>query len=749
MNDFSSDSGNYCAVDPLHAAYLSSSAIMFLVDVERAVFLDANPAACAFYGFTPEEMRGAPAAAVSLRSPEQARELLRSMLEGGGSQFATRHRLKNGELRDVELNVSVVALEEGRQALFFVCHDITALTLAQRSLREREGLLKAILDSAGEGIGFKDTGHVYREANPAFCAMLGAPCELVLGRTSANFFAPEHDAQNTASDLQVLERRASVVYETIYPGKDGPRQVSVHKSPVFDADGGPLGVVFISRDITDERRAGEALRKSEGLLRAMLNSARDSIFVLDPGGVFHLVNTAFCELIGKPEEDILGQGMDEVFEPAELHLQRSTHTLTATTRQPVHFAQRIQRPGGAQDDNARPAGDVWISLVKTPIEDEAGGLLGILGMGRDVTEQHIADAALRESERRFSSLARQLPVGVFEADASGGLTFANERMLRLTGRTQEQLAGNGWLMSVHAEDRAEFARAWQTTLEQAGSLSREVRLVGPRGVVTWVACRVGPMRDGSGRVMGYLGSLDDISGRKQAEALREDVEAVVRHDLKSPLGGLQNALELLGLLGPLTSEQQQVCVEGGELLRRMLELITLSLDLAAIETGRYTPRPEEVDVAQVLESLRRELRPLLSAKALTLQISGAEEGAFPALGERRLLDNALANLLKNAAEAAPEGGVVEVRLFREEEGARPMAGVAVRNPGEVPQDMRARFFEKYATSGKPNGTGLGTYSALLLVRTMGGTLVLDTGEPGHTTITMRLPLPPAGDGAAG
>ena len=102
------------------------------------------------------------------------------------------------------------------------------------------------------------------------------------------------------------------------------------------------------------------------------------------------------------------------------------------------------------------------------------------------------------------------------------------------------------------------------------------------------------------------------------------------------------------------------------------------------------------------------------------------------LGERRLLDNDLANLLKNASEAAPEGGRVEVRLEREPDGA-PFARVVIRNPGEVPRDVRARFFEKYATSGKPGGTGLGAYSALLLVRTMGGALTRDTGEPGHRT----------------
>lgn len=753
-----------CDGSLFRAAFLATRSIMFLIDPATGDIIDGNPAACEFYGYSLEEARHVSITDVSLMPRDAVLELMQGVLKGGAVQFASRHKLKSGELRDMELDATPIVLHDGRPAVFFVGHDITARMRAERALRERESLLKAILDSAGEGIGFKDVEHVYREANPAFCTMLGAPCEQVLGRKSEEFFDPETDARNLETDLQVLKERASLVYEIAYPAREtddgGLRQVSVNKSPVFDADGNPMGVVFISRDITRERKAGEALRKSESLLRAMMDSARDSIFVVDDADILREGNPAFCELMNKPREEILGRSLDEVFEPEELHLQRSTSSLTATTRQPVHFVQRIQRP--AQGDD-KPASDVWISVVKTAIEDDSGRFLGVLGMGRDITEQKAADLALRESERRFSTLVRQSPVGVFETDARGRLSFANERMQRQTARTQEQLLGNGWLMCVHAGDRADFVREWHAALAEAAELAREVRLAGPRGVVTWVTCRIRPMRDGAGRVIGYLGTLGDVTERKQAEALREDVEAVVRHDLKSPLGGMQSALELIAFLGPLTAEQEQVMGEARSLVRRMLGLITLSLDLAAIEAGRYTPRPEPVDLPEVLAGLKKELRPLVAGKILTLDILSDPPGGFTVLGERRLLDSALANLLKNAAEAAPEGGAILVRLRREpgpvpavapgQSGASPQASmsghavVSIRNPGEVPSDMRRRFFEKYATSGKTGGTGLGTYSAKLMVRTLGGSLSLDTDEAGHTTMTMRLPLPAEGAGA--
>ena len=100
----------------------------------------------------------------------------------------------------------------------------------------------------------------------------------------------------------------------------------------------------------------------------------------------------------------------------------------------------------------------------------------------------------------------------------------------------------------------------------------------------------------------------------------------------------------------------------------------------------------------------------------------------PKLGERRLVDTVFVNLLKNAAEASPPGGEILVRLQREGD----FGVVQVRNGGAVPLNIRERFFEKYATSGKMHGTGLGTYSARLMVRAQNGSIELDTTEPDAT-----------------
>ncbi len=716
-------------------AFEASLAVMYLLDPQTAVIQDANPAACAFYGIPRAELVGQPLVTVSTLPLRKIESILAGIRKSGGGHVLSRHRLKSGEVRDVEIHSTLLTLPGGRESVFIIVHDITTRIQAEGALRERESLLRAILDSAGDGIGFKDKNHIYREANPAFCHLLGHACKDVLGRKSGDFFDRRKNALHLESDRRVLNERAAVVYESIYDSPEGPRMLSVHKAPVLDGQGDCLGVVFITRDITEERVAEAALRQSEGMLRATLESAQDAIYVTDAPGLLREVNPAFCELVGRQRVALLGQPLSAAFEPEELNIQQSTRQLAMDTRGPVNFTQRIKRDGR----------DTWVNVVKTPVIDDQGGCLGVVSMGRDITSQKTGEIALRESERRYSVLVHQSPVGVFETDPKGRLTFANERMLRLAGRPLEQLLGTDWLASIHPDDRQEFVRGWHAALSARREFSAEVRLRTPRGALAWVSVLMRPMRDAASRIIGYLGALSDIGERKKAEAMREDVEKVIRHDLKSPLGAMGNAAELLEMLGPLNAEQTHVLAELRALAKRMYGLISLSLDLRAMETGQYALTPAPLDLCAAIEALRSELRPLIDGKELSLRVE--QEAAGPpidgqidrplmVLGERRLVDTVFVNLLKNAAEASPQGGEILVRL-RVEEG---FAVAALHNTGAVPPDIRERFFEKYATSGKAHGTGLGTYSARLMVRALNGSIELDTSEPDATTLVVRLPV---------
>jgi signal transduction histidine kinase len=222
--------------------------------------------------------------------------------------------------------------------------------------------------------------------------------------------------------------------------------------------------------------------------------------------------------------------------------------------------------------------------------------------------------------------------------------------------------------------------------------------------------------------------------------LREDVEHITRHDLKTPLGAMITLPRLL-------IEEEGVpesIVEGLQVIEssglQMLNLINRSLDLYRLEAGTYRFKPLEMDMALLLRRVATDLKPLLSGQQTTFEmtIDGAsltEDAQLLMEGEELLLYTMLANLMTNAVEASPMGE----RVFVDIASSSTETAISIKNLGEVPESIRHHFFKKYATAGKVGGTGLGAYSARLMAQLHNGSIELDASVSGVTKITVRLP----------
>jgi len=226
----------------------------------------------------------------------------------------------------------------------------------------------------------------------------------------------------------------------------------------------------------------------------------------------------------------------------------------------------------------------------------------------------------------------------------------------------------------------------------------------------------------------------------EAARLREDVERITRHDLKTPLNAIIGFPRLIMMddnVHPKHLEYLEMIEESGLM---MLNMINLSLDMFKMERGMYLFQPVPVNVSQVIRKIINDTESLAMRKRLSVAIliSGkpaGSEDSFSVQGEELLCYSMLANLIKNAFEASPKGERITVELADEEE----MSVISIHNRGTVPEDVRDRFFDKYVTSGKKTGTGLGTYSARLIAETQGGSIHLETSEEKRTTVTVLLP----------
>jgi len=215
--------------------------------------------------------------------------------------------------------------------------------------------------------------------------------------------------------------------------------------------------------------------------------------------------------------------------------------------------------------------------------------------------------------------------------------------------------------------------------------------------------------------------------------LREDVERISRHDLKTPLNSILGAARLLHDDARLAPDQQELV---GVLQRaglRMLEMVNLSLGLFRMETGSYGLRPQAVNLREVVSRVLVDLHPYAEAHRVALRWGGSHPAPLQVRGEELLCYSIVANLVKNAIEAAGAGNEVAIAL-----AAGDPVTLTVHNPGAVPAEIAARFFEKYVTSRKSGGTGLGTYSARLMARAQQGELRMHT-DGQATTLTLTLP----------
>ncbi|MGE4553451.1 MAG: ATP-binding protein [Desulfovibrionaceae bacterium] len=239
-----------------------------------------------------------------------------------------------------------------------------------------------------------------------------------------------------------------------------------------------------------------------------------------------------------------------------------------------------------------------------------------------------------------------------------------------------------------------------------------------------------------------LESFVDISEQHKLARLREDVELITRHDLKGPLNGIISIPEFL-LADPSLKQSQREWLEIiRDAGRRMLLMINSSLDLYKMETGTYVLRPAPVDLLNVLHAVERQNANYMEDAdvGLDVAVDGAEpapEATFFVTGDEMLLYSLVSNLVLNAIQASPRGERVHV-LFTSGDPAR----MRIRNQGVVPDAVRDHFFEKFATHGKFKGTGLGTYTARLIAKTLGGKIAMRTALDEGTELSVFLPAAP-------
>ncbi len=271
----------------------------------------------------------------------------------------------------------------------------------------------------------------------------------------------------------------------------------------------------------DRELAREQLRASEQRYRRMIEEAGEIVYTTDLGGRFTYVNPPGESLTGYPSEKLLGMRFTDLVE--ETHRER----LRKFYRE--QLVERVRETVNEFPVRTSHGDTRWVEQ-KTTLILEDGEPTGFESIVHDVTDRKKAEEALREREERFRSLSASSPVGIFQLDARGGCVYANRRFEEIGGRSGEECLGTGWMEILHPEDRETFRTEWIFARDEAaaGGAMREIRVLHPSGDTRWVNVRWAATFNSAGTVDGFVGSVEDITGRKRSERVTQVLYEISR-----------------------------------------------------------------------------------------------------------------------------------------------------------------------------------------------------------------------------
>jgi PAS domain S-box-containing protein len=268
-------------------------------------------------------------------------------------------------------------------------------------------------------------------------------------------------------------------------------------------------------DITERRRASEALQESQQLLQAIIDNSTAVIYVKDLAGRYLLVNRRFEDIFCLARQTILGRTDHDLFPKEAADAFRRMDRQAAEAGQAVTAEETAPHHDGAH---------TYVS-VKAPLRDKHGAIHATFGISTDITERKGAEDILRESEARLRTLAESLPHLVWTCRSDGWCDYLSRQWVEYTGRPEAEQLGYAWAEHLHPDDRERAGGEWDAAVARGDSFETEFRIRRGDGTYRWFKTRAVPLKDGAGHVVKWFGSNTDFEDAKRSEErLRAQLE---------------------------------------------------------------------------------------------------------------------------------------------------------------------------------------------------------------------------------
>ncbi|MCC3422644.1 MAG: PAS domain S-box protein [Microcoleus sp. PH2017_01_SCD_O_A] len=597
------------------------------------------------------------------------------------------------------------------------------------------------------------------------------------GGTDQSFAACVHPEDLKALENarnQALAERSDFCHEHRVVWPDGSIHWMEGKGKFFYTETGEaVRMVGTVTEISDRKAKELQLR----LLESVITTTNDAVLITEaepidePGPRILYVNPAFTRMSGYTLEEVVGKT------PRILQGEKTNRASLDRIRR----ALKTWQPVRVDLINYRKDGtEFWVELSIVPIADETGWFTHWVAVQRDISDRKQAEAALqqlnellemrvlqrtreleisqtelRESEALFRSLSESSPVGIFKIDAEGKCTYTNPRCQAIGGFTAAEALGDGWMRFVHPEDIKLIQSKWSELRSPGEELSCEFRHIQPDGTIRFGRAKAAPIFADGGQLIGYVGTVTDITESRAIEKMKNEFISIVSHELRTPLTSIRGSLGLLaaGVLKDRPETAKQMLEIASSDTERLVRLVNDILDLERLDSSQVTIVKQWCDVQVLMRKSAEAVMSVAAENKINLSILPATAQIW---ADPDRIVQLLVNLLSNAIKFSAPGCTVTVRVedlvdsLRDSYASRVLFEVKDRGRG-IPADKLETIFGRFqqvdgSDSRQKGGTGLGLAICRSIVQQHGGRIWAESVVSEGTSFYFTVPAPPEGEG---
>ena len=521
------------------------------------------------------------------------------------------HQAKN----ELELRV-LERTAELRKANEDLVAEIAQRKQIEDVLREREGLIHAILDNSPALIFLKDMEERYLLVNKEFERAFEVSQEEIRGKKDEQVFPVEQAATFQANDLRVIQTGVPMEFEEVVLQEDRPHTNIVHRFPLLDLEGKIYAIGGIATDITERKRAEDVLRQTEAYLAEAQSLSHTGSFgwIVSSGEIFWSEETFRIFEYDPGTKPTIELVLRRVH-PDDRPLVREVIDRASNERTNFDIGHRLQMPDGAVK---------YLHVVAHALQDSSGNL-EFVGAVTDVTAAKLAGEQIRQSERELRQILDLVPQHIAVLEPDGTRLFLNQAGLDYHGLTLEEWRTFSLQRIFHPDDWERVTNTVQNFVSVGSPHEFEARGLGNDGKYRWFLIRFKPIRDEQGRITRWYSTATDIDDQKHSEerlrhenvALREEIDkASMFEEIVGSSHALQDVLSRVAKVAPTDST---VLVSG--------ETGT-GKELIARAIHKRSPRSSRAFVSVNCAAIPQSL--------IGSELFGHEKGAFTGATQRRL-----------------------------------------------------------------------------------------------------------------